>query len=195
MHKLFYKVIASRGKVFCSALLVLALLFTLLKIKDFNMLDTTVSAIGRQQPLWFLFWGTFTSVTVLLNLFYICSKLHARTSLTALMIVACCLSFLLPVLYNEANAISAAIHAIGVILFGVFGYTILMDCMYDYKKNCGDKKIMPYFYALFSVLAAALLCFIFTGFNGLVEVVLLLGAELIMLASNLFFKPVIFCKK
>jgi hypothetical protein len=168
----------------CGGFLIFEILATLDKVKGFDMLETTVSGIGRTQPLWFFFWGILTSVTVLLNLFFICERLNVGTSLIYLMIINCSLSFMLPTIYIGESKFSIFIHGAGVAVFGALGYGTLIYCTLDYFKKSRDKKGLIFFFSLTAVLTAAAVAFAATGFNGLVELILLIGAEAIMLAFN-----------
>jgi hypothetical protein len=171
----------------CSGFIVFEILATLDKTKGFDMIKTTVSAIGRTQPLWFLFWGILTSVTVLLNLFFICERLKVGTSLVYLMIVNCGLSFMLPTIYIGNGAFSVFIHGAGVAVFGALGYGTLIYSVLGYFKKSRDKKGLIFFFSLTAVLTAAAVAFAATGFNGLVELILLIGAEVIMLVFNIIY--------
>ncbi|MDR3262937.1 MAG: hypothetical protein LBT30_01335 [Clostridiales bacterium] len=174
----------------CGLFLVLALIDTFFKVKDYDMVKLTISAIGRTQPLWFFLWGVITSVTVLLNLFFICGELQIKTPLVYLMIINCSLSFMLPTIYIGESPFSLVIHGAGVVIFGILGYGTLIYCMIDYSIKNKSKETTAYFYMMSAVLTAAAVSYAVFGFNGVVELILLTGAEAIML----IFNAVAFCK-
>ncbi|MDR1939267.1 MAG: hypothetical protein LBQ40_00530 [Clostridiales bacterium] len=179
------KGIAAFKFAICSIFLIFAVLITYLKVRDYDMLSITISDVGRVYPLWFFFWGVTVSVSVLLNLFFICDELKIKASIVYLMIATCSLSFMLPTLYVGYGRFSVAIHTSGVIIFGVLGYGSLIYCMLDYSKKNKDKPTVVYVYLLMLVLAAAAAVYALTGFNGIVEIILLVGAETVMLIFNL----------
>ncbi|MDR1906396.1 MAG: hypothetical protein LBQ27_05775 [Clostridiales bacterium] len=175
----------------CGIFLIVAIAATFLKVKDYDMISMTISDIGKTQPVWFLLWGMLTSITVLLNLFFICEKLNIKASLVYLMIINCSLSFMLPAIYVGESALSLGIHTLGVGLFGILGYSTIMYCILGYAKKNGDGRVMIFFCILIGILVASATAYAVFGFNGLVELILLVGAELFMLAFDVFFKPII----
>ena len=172
----------------CGVLLATAIACTYIKIKDYDMLSLTISAVGRAQPLWFFLWGVLTGVTVLLNLFFITERLKIRDSLVYLVIIVCSLSFMLPALYISEKPLSLTIHAAGVFIFGILGYGSLIYCLSDYYRKHKNKAVLVYVFLLLLVLAAAAASFIIYGFNGLTELILLTGAEGVMLCFDLTFR-------
>lgn len=166
-------------KIFMIASLSVAILLMIYPLTYSNLLNRSLSSIGRENPVWFIWWGIVLSFGFVLTNLYLFFNIKLKiqnkmsiliNSIFILMVFLVFISKIISVSFFGTNFIQMRVHLISSMIFGIFA-PLSIIYIFIFKVIAGSKRCIFQIIATIILMVLFYLSVLISDFTALYQII------------------------